>query len=268
MNRCAVLGSPVAHSLSPAMHRAAYTALELDGWTYEAIEVDEDDFAAFVGSLDSAWRGLSVTAPLKRQAARFATRHDPAVDLTGAANTLVFEAGGCHAYNTDLPGAVAALRERGVEQLGGAVILGAGATAHSVGEAAIELGAERLAFMARRPEAARELATAFAGRAETSVVRFDEVLPASDLLVSTVPSSAVPAPVLDAVALGPAVFDVVYDPWPTALAATAERHGVPVASGLDLLAHQAAIQVRLMTGATVEAAMLRDAALGELGSRG
>lgn len=267
MTRCAVLGSPVAHSLSPVMHRAAYRALGLVDWTYEAIEVAEADFAAFVDGLDSSWRGLSVTAPLKHAAARAATLRDPAVERTGVANTLVFDGSEHRAANTDIPGGAAALREQGVTRLGSVTILGAGATARSVGETAVELGAERISFRARRPEAARDLAARFDDRAETKVLALGDASEPVDLVISTIPTAAATEPVLALVERAAALFDVIYDPWPTPLAAAAQRRGIPVVSGLDLLAHQAVLQVELMTGGSVEASTLRDAATAELARR-
>src|SRR5436190_1702408 len=112
--RCGVVGSPIAHSLSPVMHRAAYVALGLD-WTYDAIDVPSGSLANFVDGCDEAWVGLSVTAPLKREAAEHAVTRSSVVDALGVANTLIGGPDGWHAVNTDVPGAVEALRERGIE---------------------------------------------------------------------------------------------------------------------------------------------------------
>lgn len=268
MARCAVLGSPVAHSLSPVMHRAAYAELGLADWCYSAIDVGEQDFAGFVQDLDSTWRGLSVTAPLKHAAAHAATWRDAAVERTAVANTLVFENGERRAYNTDITGAVAALRERGIDRPARVAILGAGATARSVGEAAIAMGAGRLYVLARRWDAAQALARDLAGAVEVESRGLDGELPRVDLLISTVPSSATAARAASDADRAGAVFDVLYDPWPTPLARAAEHRGISVISGLDLLAHQAALQVHLMTGRTVSAGLLRAAALAELERRG
>ena len=109
--RCAVLGDPVAHSLSPALHRAGYAAVGLD-WTYDAHRVVAGGLSAFVRSLDASWRGLSLTMPLKREAVELASDVSPVARLAGAANTLLLVDGALHADNTDVPGAVAALRAR------------------------------------------------------------------------------------------------------------------------------------------------------------
>ncbi|HWV26982.1 MAG TPA: shikimate dehydrogenase, partial [Aeromicrobium sp.] len=124
--RAAVLGSPIAHSLSPVMHRAAYAAAGLD-WTYDAIDVPAGGLAAVVSGLGDEWRGLSVTAPLKPEAAAFATDRTPVVERLGAANTLVRTSKGWTADNTDVPGALAALAEAGISVLDVVRILGAGA---------------------------------------------------------------------------------------------------------------------------------------------
>ncbi|HNN48783.1 MAG TPA: hypothetical protein PKM12_07400 [Marmoricola sp.] len=112
--RCAVLGSPIAHSLSPALHRAAYRSLGLD-WTYEAIEVDSASLTGFVEGLGEQWRGLSLTMPLKRTVLPLLTEQDLWVTRSGAANTVILEDGQRRGFNTDIPGAMAALKERSVQ---------------------------------------------------------------------------------------------------------------------------------------------------------
>ncbi len=263
--RCAVLGSPVTHSLSPVMHRAAYAALGLD-WTYEAVEVPEGGLAAFVGALGEDVRGFSVTAPLKREAAAVAHRASSVVELLGIANTLVVdEDERLTADNTDVAGAVAALAEHGVEA-STARILGGGATAASIAHALAGVGVQRLDLVVR-DRARAEAAVAIARGSGQTVTVSNLVDPPTgpvDLLVSTIPVAAVEDHADQWVVGASAVFDVVYDPWPTSLASAAERAGATVVSGLDLLAHQAVVQVQLMTGGMVDAALLRDAALAAL----
>ena len=108
---CGVLGDPIAHSLSPLLHRAAYDACGLE-WEYDAHRVPAGGLAAFVDGLDASWRGLSVTAPLKREAAERADEVSPMVIRAGVANTLVHADGRWFADNTDVPGAAAAIREQ------------------------------------------------------------------------------------------------------------------------------------------------------------
>jgi shikimate dehydrogenase len=233
------------------MHRAAYAQLGLD-WAYDAIEVPAGGLAGFVDGLDATWVGLSITAPLKREAAAYAVTRSGVVNALGVANTLIGGPDGWHAVNTDVPGAVAALRERGVTNLSSVRFLGGGATVDSLLLAVRELGAEDVEVWARDPARVTPAEGVTLHRLGDAFER------PVDLLVSTIPAPAVPP---DAVASASAVFDVVYDPWPTPLAAAASDAGQTVVTGLDLLAHQAALQVELMTGETVDAAVLRDAAI-------
>ena len=100
--RCAVWGRPIAHSLSPVLHRAAYDALGLLDWTYDRREVDEEGFAAALAALDDDWRGLSLTMPLKEAALAAAAATSSTARAAGAANTLVRERSGWTAHNTDV----------------------------------------------------------------------------------------------------------------------------------------------------------------------
>jgi shikimate dehydrogenase len=271
--RAAVLGSPITHSLSPALHRAGYRAAGLSGWEYDAHEVDAAALAAFVDGLDDDWRGLSLTMPLKEVAAQVATTVDAVATRAGAVNTLVRRAdGGWDATNTDVLGVVRALEPH----LGGtptrALVLGAGATARSAVLALAELGVTTLTVRARdTARAADLLAWALdlgAGIRNGSVAALGPwVTTRDDVVVSTLPGSA------GAVAAGtvpPAhpgiLLDVVYAGWPTPLALAATAAGMTVVGGLDLLVHQAGEQFRLFTGhdAPLEAmAAAGRAALGQ-----
>jgi shikimate dehydrogenase len=248
--RAAVLGSPIAHSLSPVLHTAAYAALGLDGWQYSRHKVREAELAGFVATLGSDWAGLSLTMPLKHAALDVADSVSPAAAAIGAANTLVLAGGQRTAENTDAPGMADALREAGAAAPARPVILGAGGTAQAAVAALRDLGCRSALALVRDPARARELA-ATAGRLGVGL----EIGPITgppiedaDLVISTVPKGA--ADHLAAIdwAPGAVLFDVVYDPWPTVLAESAERAGCRIVSGLDLLLHQAGHQVRLMTG--------------------
>jgi shikimate dehydrogenase len=247
------------------MHRAAYAALDLD-WTYEAVEVQEDGLPAFLDGLDDGWRGFSVTAPLKRAAARLATSVDDEVDRLGVANTVLLDGDGRSAHNTDVPGAVAALAERGVEDVELVRILGGGATAASFASVAQRMGARRVELFVREPSRAVDAAqVAEKLGLEVEVRTIDKpILDVAELLVSTVPSDVIGSRSHELVESARAVFDVVYDPWPSRLVEAAVSAERPAVSGIDLLAHQAALQVELMTGRTVDVAVLRDAALDSL----
>lgn len=271
---CAVLGQPIAHSLSPTLHRAAYDALGLD-WQYGAIEVAEQDLAEFVRTRGDQWRGLSLTMPLKRTVVPLLEERDRWVQRSGVANTVVLQSGRRRGYNTDIPGAVAAIRERcgerrGERPLASATVLGGGATATSLVLALDEMGVRRIAVAARNPDKARAALPdleAAGVDAEVQVVRLEEA-PAADLVASTVPSDAPTDALIERLAAAPVVFDVIYDPWPTRLAAAAEANGAIVVSGLDLLVHQANLQVQLFTGTDRDLVdVMRDAGEQELHRR-
>ena len=266
MTRCGVVGFPAAHSLSPAIHRAAYAELGLD-WTYDAHQVSPDDFRGWFDSLTSDWRGLSVTMPHKELAAGLG-EPDEVVNLTGVANTIVWHPGGGRTvHNTDVPGLVDALEGASIPNPGVATILGAGATARSALVAVARWGVERVWIAARRLSQAVDLAR----WAQQSGIRAEVGTwpPRGEgLLVSTIPADGAAALTndLDWTSIS-AVFDVSYDPWPTPLAAAAERKRTQVVNGLGLLVPQAQHQIRLMTGSTVDLAVLWSAARNELQRR-
>lgn len=266
--RCAVLGSPIVHSLSPAMHRAAYATLGLE-WSYGAFDVAEGELREFVSEHRDGWRGYSVTAPLKREAAALAVSRDDDVQALGVANTLVAADNGWAAHNTDVPGAVNALRGVGIQAVRRLRILGAGATAASLALAAKRLGATEVELRVREVARAGRTATAIEsiGLAVTVVPMHVDVVETVDLLASTVPGAALAGHEHAWVGSAEAVFDVVYDPWPSELMRSAQTEGTPLVTGLDLLAHQAVLQVELMTGEAVDPQVLLDAAMETLASR-
>lgn len=255
ITRCAVLGSPIAHSLSPALHRAAYAHLGLD-WDYGRYEMVAADLAAFVASCGPEWRGLSLTMPLK-EAALALGEVDQVARLTSAGNTLIFEPDGSRIYNTDVGGLVNALAAGGVRSPANGVILGAGATARSSLVSLARLGAAAVRVVARTPAKAAPLVPLGASLGVTVIVRrWEEPAVASDLLVSTAAAGAADARAQEWAEASAAVFDVVYHPWPTPLAQAAADRGRVVINGLDLLVHQALLQIQLMTGSSVPAAVL------------
>jgi shikimate dehydrogenase len=251
--RAAVLGRPVGHSLSPVLHGAAYRALGLD-WTYTAIDCGAEDLPGVLAGLGPEWVGLSLTMPLKRVALAAADDVDPLAAAVGAANTLLL-GGRRRAYNTDVGGLAAALREAGVAAPGSAVVLGAGGTAQAALAALAALGLRRSVVLVRDPARAGAL-TATAGRLGIEVelrAGLPGPVPAADLVISTLPAGAADGLRPPA---GAAVLDVVYAPWPTPFAAAATG---PVVSGLAMLLHQAAAQVALMTGRPAPVAAMRSA---------
>jgi shikimate dehydrogenase len=251
--KAAVLGSPIAHSLSPVLHRAAYAALGLDGWTYTAIECDEAGLPGLIARCDRGWAGLSLTMPLKRAVLPLLDRTEPLATQVGGANTVVFTGGARHGYNTDAPGMVAALAEAGVTAPASATILGAGATACAALAALRDTGLTTAVAQVRDQARAGGL-LATAGRLGMTVELrpFGSAVRSGDLLISTVPAGAADLFYAERAVVAPpapaAVLDVVYHPWPTPLALAAARSGAIVVSGFDLLLHQAACQVELMTG--------------------
>lgn len=249
--RCAVLGSPVGHSLSPVLHRAAYAELGLD-WSYEAVEVDEEALPGFLAGLDASWRGLSLTMPLKRAVMPLLDQVSARAALAGAANTVLLEGDERHGDNTDIPGAAAALRERYAGPLTRATVLGGGATATSVLLALADLGCRTATLLVRSPERAEETVRAVARHPDApaiEVASLSGARPAAvDVLVSTIPAEAQTDRLEQLAGEARVVFDVLYHPWPTPLARAAADAGVALVGGLDLLVHQAALQVELMTG--------------------
>lgn len=266
--RCAVLGSPISHSLSPAMHRAAYRELGLD-WQYQAVEVGAGGLAHFLARTDENWRGFSVTAPLKHEAAAVAVSQTADVQRLGVANTLVRSHAGWAASNTDVPGAIAALHAVGVESLESVRIYGAGATATSFAYVASKLGARTLDLRVRNPEKAQE--TARFAESSGLVVEINPIAtPAAhtvDLVVTTVPVVALSGMEHGITATAHSVFEVVYDPWPTPTMVSAQADGVPLVTGIDLLAHQAVLQITAMTGELIDPDVLIRAAREVLARR-
>ena len=272
-----MLGSPVGHSLSPVLHMAAYAALGLTWWRYDAIECDE---AALPGLLDRCgpdWAGLSLTMPLKRAVLPLLDRAEPLAAEVGGANTVLFAAAQRLGYNTDVPGMVRALRERGIgagqdAQIGPALILGGGATACAALAALRDLGEREVAAAVREPGRAGGLLAAADRMNMTVTLRPFEAgsLTGARLIFSTVPAGAADrlASALPGLPAPPhAVFDVVYHPWPTPLARAATAAGAVLAGGFDLLLHQAALQVELMTGRPAPVERMRQAGLAELRRR-
>lgn len=259
--RCAVLGSPIGHSLSPVLHRAAYAELGLD-WEYGAREVTEDGLADFLDGLDASWRGLSLTMPLKRAVMPLLDEVSERAAQAGAANTVVLEGGRRSGHNTDVPGAAAALRERYDGPLDSAVVVGGGATAASVLLALADLGCGSAVLLVRDPSRAEETLAAVARHPHAprvAVRTIGALVEPADVLVSTIPAAAQTSGVVALTKQVEVVFEVIYDPWPTPLAGAALANGRLLVSGLDLLLHQAGRQVELMTGSPAPLAAMRAA---------
>jgi shikimate dehydrogenase len=265
----AVLGSPVAHSLSPVLHNAAYDVLGLTDWSYECHECREPELAGFVDGLGPDWAGLSLTMPLKRVTLDVADEVDPLAAAVGAANTLVLS-GRRTAYNTDVVGIGATLGDVS----GRAVVLGAGGTAQSAVAALREHGVDDVAVLVRdlaRTAELRATAERLGVAPRISAVLADPAqasaeLAGADVVISTLPPGGADA--LTPPGAGAVVFDVVYSPWPTPFAAAALAAGASVLSGLEMLLHQAVAQVELMTGKPGPVAAMRAALDAAVAARG
>ena len=249
--RAAVLGSPIAHSRSPQLHLAAYRALGLSEWTYDRIDCTEDKLPGVVSGLGPEWVGLSVTMPGKFAALRSADEATERATLVGSANTLVRTSAGWRADNTDVDGVVGALA--GAPACHRAMVLGSGGTAPAVVVGLVALGAHDITVVARNADKAADLVDlavrsgADAGWADINDPRLAEVVAGMDVVVNTVPADAV-APYAATLASARVLLDVIYDPWPTPLAAAVDAAGGLVISGLEMLLNQAFTQVEQFTG--------------------
>jgi shikimate dehydrogenase len=250
--RAAVLGSPIAHSLSPALHRAAYAELGLTGWSYDRFEVDESALAGFLAERDGSWAGLSLTMPLKRAVIPLLDEVTDTAAAVAAVNTVVFgEEGRRTGDNTDIPGMIAALRERGVAAVRSAAVLGAGATASSALAALSRICTGPVTAYVRSEPRAREM-RGWGERLGVDLNTADWADAAeafgAPLVIATTPAGATDELAQRVPSRPGTLFDVLYDPWPTALAGAWSARGGQVVGGLDLLVHQAVLQVEQMTG--------------------
>ncbi|MFI6940011.1 shikimate dehydrogenase [Streptomyces sp. NPDC050418] len=250
--RAAVLGSPIAHSLSPVLHRAAYERLGLRDWSYERFEVDEAGLPGFLEGLDGEWAGLSLTMPLKRAVLPLLDEITDTAASVEAVNTVVFgEDGRTVGDNTDIPGMIEALREHGVEQVETAAILGAGATASSALAALSRLCTGEVVAYVRSEARALEMKQ-WGERLDVEVrtAPWSEAAAALELplVIATTPAGTTDELAQSVPEKPGTLFDVLYEPWPTELAARWSMFGGAVVSGLDLLVHQAVLQVEQMTG--------------------
>ncbi len=262
--RAAVLGHPIAHSLSPVLHRAAYASLGLD-WSYDAVDVTADQLPEFIRGLDGSWAGLSLTMPLKQTVIGLLDHIEPLAEIVGAVNTVVVNAVGSSlslvGANTDVYGLVTALREglapgsgTPADPVRSAVVIGAGATAASTLAALAEVGCPTPLVLVRalgRTGGLQRVAHKMGVRPRFALLDKElDQLPSAEVVVSTLPPHAAD-PLAERLAGSRArgvLLDVAYDPRPTALGRAWAAAGGVVVGGERMLMHQAAEQVRLMTG--------------------
>ena len=279
MTWAAVIGSPIEHSLSPVIHRAAWAQLGVDGWEYRRLEQDADSLPRFIGGLGGDCAGLSVTMPCKQAVMPLLDVIDPLASAVGAVNTVVPSSGVLAGFNTDVTGIASAIR-RACSQADralptSAVVLGARATASSALAALGELGIVTSTVAARRFGGPGSVVAA-SSRLGVSIDQVlwsdrDAVLRAvsgADLVISTLPAG-VADPIAEHMTVreGQVLLDVVYSPRDTALRSAFERNGGIVAEGTDMLIFQAAAQVQLMTGRAPKTDVMRGALEAELARR-
>ncbi|MGD0454259.1 MAG: shikimate dehydrogenase [Solirubrobacteraceae bacterium] len=272
MPRLGVLGWPVAHSRSPAIHNAALAALGMRGWRYQRLPVPPALFAETTRALGSAgFLGANVTIPHKHAALALATHASPAAREIGAANTLTFAADGTiAAENTDAPGLIAALgRLTDLPAHPRALVLGAGGSARAIVWALREAGASEVSVWNRTPERAQALAQDLGVRAALAPH-------AADLLVNCTsvglqPADGVERSATEAEALNQLgltfdqvgeysyVVDLVYRSGSTPLLAAARAHGASTVDGLEVLVAQGALSFELWTGCKAPLEVMRRA---------
>lgn len=279
MTWAAVIGSPIEHSLSPVIHRAAWAQLGIDGWEYHRLEQDTDSLPGFIAGLGADCAGLSVTMPCKQAVMPLLDVIDPLASAVGAVNTVVPSSGVLAGFNTDVTGIASAVRRAcsmaGCSAPSSALVLGARATASSALAALGELGITSSTVAARRfggpgsvVAAASRLGVTIDQVLWSDAEAVDRAASSADLVISTLPASAAdPLAERLRVREGQILLDVVYSPRDTALRRAFENAGGVVAEGTDMLIFQAGAQVQLMTGRSPDTGVMREALEEELEGR-
>lgn len=262
--RAAVLGSPISHSLSPALHNAAYLSLGIEG-KYDAVEVKSGELKAFMARVREAevnWIGFSLTMPLKEETLSVADKVDPLAIQINSANTLIPTLDGWLATSTDVAGFIWALAQHEISNFRSVQIIGAGATARAAA-AAIDAPGRQIEVISRNPDREAALRKCVLD-AELKFQSWQNVTLDADLVINTSPKHAA-----DNLPAGSGIlFESLYDPWPTKLASNWRGK---VIDGMDLLIHQAIDQIHLMTGYVIDRKLmyqvLRTAGEAELRDR-
>lgn len=263
MNRAAVLGSPISHSLSPTLHKRAYEILGIEA-QYDAVEVPSGALSEFIENVNSTnstnWLGFSLTMPLKEEVLTIADDIDPLAKRINSANTLIpISPRKWRALTTDVSGFIWALTANDILEFSQVTIIGAGATARAAA-AAIDAPGRLIKVINRNPNRANAMKAAIEN-ADVEFINWEEADLQSDLVINTTPQG-----VADSLPTGTGIlFESLYHPWPTVLA---EKWPGSVIDGLDLLVHQAIDQIAHMTGKSINrkdfAAELRKAGLLKL----
>ncbi len=266
LGRIALVGDPVAGSVSPAMQNAAFHSLGLP-FRYEALRVERGALAAEFGSLRRRFVGLNVTIPHKEEAARLVDVLEPASRASGSVNTVTFRNGRAVGDSTDGRGLLNALRSGAPgRRLERALIVGTGGAARAIAAALLEAGL-RVRVSGRNVGAAARLAKDVVGVETVPLDGLAVALDDTDLLVSAVPAAAwdeagaLPHAPL---AAGLVVFDLAYRPRRTPLLERAIAEGATVIEGIELLIEQGALSFLLWTGVEPPRAVMREAAYAAL----
>ncbi len=266
----AVLGDPVAHSLSPVLHNAAFQAVGLD-WVFTAFPVPRGGAGGAVAALRSlSLGGASVTMPHKAAVIDHLDEVTAEADRLGSVNCVAWRSGRLVGHSTDGAGLIDTLRlDEDFEPEGRrCVVIGAGGAARAAVAALADAGAAEVVVVNRTRDRAEAAAALAPGR-----VRVGEPaeVDGADLIVNATPmgmaDQQTPPLPLDPERLEPGqiVYDMVYDPTPTALVAAARDRGVHAVGGVGMLVHQAAHAFSLWTGQPAPVAVMREAAIAALG---
>lgn len=267
-HRVGLLGWPLGHSVSPAMHNAAFAAVGLDDWRYEALPVPPDNLHEFMTNrIADGFQGFNVTIPHKQAVLDHPLigAISPAVQAIGAANTLIAQPNGTFAAeNTDWLGFASDLDAKGIAVEGQTcLILGTGGSACAVSQALWQKGAARVTMVSRRPDR-------HPGAAGYDALSW--LAPSAGLIVNCTPLGMTPdlnsTPWPPDVPFPPGVplYDLVYNPPVTRLMTQAQAAGSPAWNGLGMLARQAALAFELWTGVPAPLAVMEDAAAHLLSS--
>ena len=248
MIKAAVLGSPIAHSLSPRLHTAAYKFLNIPG-TYSSFDVPMGNLQNFLSDKADSWSGFSLTMPLKEEALSCVNVIDPLVHRIKSGNTLVNEDGAWKLFSTDVIGFRNSWKLHNADVPSSVLIIGAGATARAAA-AAFDSASSRIQVVHRNPDREMSMRDCVL---ESSIDflpwKFDEKFLEADLVINTTPKFALDdfSHTLSSQPSG-VFFDVLYDPWPTQFAQRWSQLGGTVIGGLELLIAQGVEQIKFFTG--------------------
>jgi shikimate dehydrogenase len=275
---CAIIGNPVAHSISPAMQNAAFQDMGLN-YVYVPFKVKPEDLSQAIRGVKALnIRGLNVTMPHKVEIIPFLDELDPLAENIGAVNTIVNDSGWLKGYNTDASGFLKALLSEGIKpEKKNVVILGAGGAARAIAFILLDKGSN-LTILNRHLDLAKRLADRIFQLFRREVIALElgrenlkESLSAADILINTTSvgmtpendNTPVPARLLKSKLV---VFDIIYNPIKTRLLYEAEKKGAKVIGGLEMLVWQGAAAFELWTGRKAPVQVMKNAALKASGS--